>query len=54
MLEAIKDNTTPQGIFLANFGLNSKPCWWVAGKRAKYILSLSFLILKRTLISLRS
>jgi hypothetical protein len=55
MLEAIKDNnTTPRGIYLANFGLNSKPCWWVSGKRTKYILSLFFLILKRTLISLRS
>ena len=39
MLEAIKDNTTPRGIYSATFGLNSKPCWWVSDKRAKEILS---------------
>ena len=28
MLEAIKENTTPRGIYLADFGVNnSKPCW---------------------------
>ncbi len=46
MLEAIKDNTTPRGIYLADFGVSSKPCWWVSGKRA---LSLFLLILKRTI-----
>ena len=49
MLEAIIDNTSPRGIYLADFGVNSKPCRWVLGKRAKYILSLFFLILKRTI-----
>jgi hypothetical protein len=43
MLEAVKDNATPRGIYLADFGVNSMGA---VGQKGKIY---SFLILKRTI-----